>query len=286
MAPGVAGAPPAIQKRGHPVAPGVVADDHRLLQKAVPNHAPPQRPLGGDLHRIGMDLERGDPEALQMGRPRRLIREPLALVLRQQRHKWAGQMAPAHVRKRRRVDHVVPVAGPQQRKKVQPALRKRRPEPGKAVIADLRANAVRRLVPRSGVIDRDPSRRLHTGPQNVARLGHKPVLAPAPKPHHLAVRDVHPDIAQQTHQAANGHLAAVILGQHEAPQLRPEVTREPRRQRRHHHPAIGGEPALAPVADHMRTQHKILNHIVLVALETRAVRNLDLDDPILIDHQP
>ena len=138
-------------------------------------------------------------------------------------------------------------------------------------------------MPRSSVIDRDPSRRLHTGPQNVARLGHKPLLAPVEKPRHLAFRDVHPDIAQQTHQAANGHLAAVILGQYEALHLRPEVTAEPRRQRRHHHPAIGGEPALSPVADHVRTQHKILNHTVLVVLETRAVRNRDLDDPILAE---
>ena len=221
-----------------------------------------------------------------MGRPRRPVREPLAPVLRQKSDHRPRKGAPAHVGKRRRVDNVVPVSGPEQRKEVQPALRKRRAEPGESMVADLRANAVRRLVPGPGVIDRDPPRRLQGGPQNVTRLGREPLLAPVEKPDNLPFRDVHPDIAQQTHQAGNGDLAAVILGQHETPQLRPEVTADPRRQRRHHHPAIWGQPALAPVAHHMGTQDQVLNHVVLVTLEARAVRDLGLDDSILVDGQP
>ena len=154
------------------------------------------------------------------------------------------------------------------------------------MVAYLRANPVRRLMPRPGVIDRDPSRGLQAGPQNLARLGREPFLAPVEKPDNLAFRDLHPDIAQQTDQAGNGNLATVILGQHEAPQLRPEVTADPRRQRRHHHPAIASQPALAPVAHHMAAQHQVLNHVVLVALEARALWNLGRDDPVLVDGQP
>ena len=53
---------------------GVIADDDRIGQQPMVRHAAPQRPLGGDPDRVGMHLESRDPDALQMGRPRRPIR--------------------------------------------------------------------------------------------------------------------------------------------------------------------------------------------------------------------
>jgi len=66
------------------------------------------------------------------------------------------QCARAHVGERGVVQHEVAVAGPQEIKEVQPALRRACAEPGEVVIADLRAEAVGRLVPRAGVVDRNP----------------------------------------------------------------------------------------------------------------------------------
>ncbi len=48
---------------------GAITDDHGLAQQAVRNDAAHERPFGGDLDRIGVDLEGGNAEPLQM-RPR------------------------------------------------------------------------------------------------------------------------------------------------------------------------------------------------------------------------
>ena len=48
---------------------GIVTDDHRVPQEAVRNHAPHERSFGGDLHRIGVDLQLAHAEALDMSTP-------------------------------------------------------------------------------------------------------------------------------------------------------------------------------------------------------------------------
>src|SRR5262245_30348627 len=57
------------------------------------------------------------------------------------------------------VDHIIGVPGTQQVKEVQPALAASCAEPGEAVIADLRAEAVVAGVPCAGVIDGEPLHR-------------------------------------------------------------------------------------------------------------------------------
>src|ERR1700694_1054160 len=54
---------------------GVVADDDALAQETVGLDAAPQRALGGDQHRVGIDLEGRDPELLKVCVPGRLIGE-------------------------------------------------------------------------------------------------------------------------------------------------------------------------------------------------------------------
>jgi hypothetical protein len=78
----------------------------------------------------------------------------------------------------------------------------------------------------------------------------------------------------------------VVLGQHEAAQLGPEVADDPGRQRRGDGPAVRGQPALAADAHDVRAQHQILDQEVLVALEARAGGGVRLDDPFLVDGEP
>ena len=48
---------------------GVVTDDHRIPQEAVRNHATHERPFGGDLNRIGVDLQLAHAEPLDVSTP-------------------------------------------------------------------------------------------------------------------------------------------------------------------------------------------------------------------------
>ena len=102
--------------------------------------------------------------------PGRLVREDALRVAGQERDHRAGQGVLAHVGQRLGVDHVVSMPGPQQREEVQPALAGRAAEPGEVVIADLRADAIHRLVPGAGVVDRDPARARQPGPQHLLAL--------------------------------------------------------------------------------------------------------------------
>ena len=59
----------------------------------------------------------------------------------------------------------------------------------------------------------------------------------------------------------------MVLQQHEAAQLWPEVAGNPGRHRREDGLPVGREPALPADAHDMRAQHQILDDEVLVALE-------------------
>src|SRR4051812_48184881 len=53
----------------------IIADDHRPGQQAVRLDRTPERALGGDAHRIGVDLQVGDAKPLKMVHPGGLVRE-------------------------------------------------------------------------------------------------------------------------------------------------------------------------------------------------------------------
>ena len=112
----------------------------------------------------------------------------------------------AHVGECRIVDHIVGETGPQRLKKVQPALAARGAEPGEIVIADLRADGVGATMAGTGVVHRDPARRLQPGPQHVAVLVEKLVLFVDQQAHHLAPGDADADRLQLHHQPLDRYL--------------------------------------------------------------------------------
>src|SRR5215203_3051869 len=77
----------------------------------------------------------------------------------------------------------------------------------------------------------------------------------------------------------------MVLGQHEAPELRPEMAVNPVRQGRHDQLPLRRQPALAAVADRLGPQHEVLDQEVLVAPEPRAGRHASRDNPVL-DRDP
>ena len=82
-----------------------------------------------------------------------------------------------------------------------------------------------------------------------------------------------PERPQLRHQPRHGRLPLMVLGQHKAAQLRPEVAIDPARQGRHDQLPIRGQPALAAIAHGLGPQHEVLNEEVLVAVEARAGRH-------------
>ena len=159
------------------------------------------------------------------------------------------------------------MAGAQQIEEVQPALRWPCAEPGEPVVADLRAEAVRYFVPCAGVIDRYPGRGLQSGAQHVAVFGKEVVMLLGQQALDLALGDRQADRLQQGGQTRQRGLALMVLHQHEAAQVRAEMSLGPLRQRRDDRLAVRRDPAFAPVADRMHRQHQLLDQIGLVALE-------------------
>ena len=143
--------------------PGIVAHDHGAGEQAMGLDAAPERPFGSDLDRIGRHVERCDGELLQMGLPRSLVGEALVRMVGQEPDDRPGERSAPHIVERLGVDHVVVVAGAQQFQKIEPALGAGRAEPGEVLVADVGAVPVGRLVPRAGVVDHDPGRRLQAG---------------------------------------------------------------------------------------------------------------------------
>jgi hypothetical protein len=79
----------------------------------------------------------------------------------------------------------------------------------------------------------------------------------------------------------------MVLGEHEAFELGPEVAGDASRQRRHDRLAGRHQPALAPIEHCRRLHDQVLDGELLVALEAGAGRNvLGLDDLGLGDGQP
>src|SRR4051794_17138932 len=69
----------------------------------------------------------------------------------------------------------------------------------------------------------------------------------------------------------------MALRQHKASQIRAEMSADAGRQRRYHRAPVGGQPALAAIAEHPRPDLQLLHHIILVAFETGTGRHRDRD---------
>ncbi len=92
---------------------GAVADDHRAREQAVVGYAAPQGAFGGNLHRLRRHPGRAEPEANEMGSPRRLIGKAPALMARQLGDDRSRHSLVAHIGHGGGVDHVVAVPGAQ-----------------------------------------------------------------------------------------------------------------------------------------------------------------------------
>jgi hypothetical protein len=216
--------------------------------------------------------------------PSGLVREGALRMACQECDHRSGQGVLAHVGQRLGIDDVVTMPGPQQLEEVQPALAGRAAEPGEVVVADLRADAIHRLVPRPGVVDRDPARARQPGPQHLPALLEEAPLTLDQQAHDLPLGDGDPNRPQLRDQPRHGGLPLMVLGQHIAPQLRPEVALHPARQGRHHQPPSRRQPPLAAAAHRLGPQHQILDQEVLVAVEPRAGRHRGAQHPLLDRH--
>src|SRR6266481_8545894 len=119
----------------------------------------------------------------------------------------------------------------------------------------------------------------------IASLGKEAVLARGQQADHMAFGDDDAETAQQRHQSRHRHLPLMVLGEHEAAQLRPEVTIDAGRQRRRHHVAIRRLPAFAAEIHDVRTDRQILHHEARTAFEARARRWGHGDGPLLVDRK-
>ena len=138
--------------------------------------------------------------------------------------------------------------------------------------------------PTNGVVDGDPARGLEASAQHRLGFGDQGGALGGQEPHHLTFGDRHAQAGKERRDPLGRDLALVMLQQHEAAQLWPEVTLDARRQRGHQRPAVGRQPALAAVADDPRLQAQLLDHEVLVALEPRAGRRADRQHSLFVDH--
>jgi len=177
------------------------------------------------------------------------------------------------------------MAGAQQLKKVETALRSAAAEPGELRIADLGAEAVLGLVARTGVVDGDPGGIGKPGPQHVAGLRQEALLAGDQQANDLALGDVDAEAVQQPDQPRHRDLSLMILGEHEAAQFGSEMTVDAVRQRRHDRLAVRGLPALPAEMRDPRLDHQVLNQEAGIAFETRAGRRRGLERPLLVDRQ-
>ena len=74
----------------------------------------------------------------------------------------------------------------------------------------------------------------------------------------------------------------MVLGEHEAFEFRSEVAGDASRQRRHDGLAGRRQPALAPIEHGVRLHDQVLDHELLVALETGASRNVLRPDDLAL----
>jgi len=115
---------------------GVIAQDHGALEVAMGVNAAPRGAFGGDLDRVGVDLEPADALPIEMGGAGRPIGGALGVSAFEPGDHRAGRVVPAHGGQGLTIDHIVVVGGAQQLEKIPPALGEGGGEEGEAVPVD------------------------------------------------------------------------------------------------------------------------------------------------------
>ena len=77
---------PAQAMLPHVELSGIIADDHGRGKEAVRLDAPPKRAFGGDAHRVGRDVERGNAQVVEMRLPGRVIGKACLALVGETRH--------------------------------------------------------------------------------------------------------------------------------------------------------------------------------------------------------
>ena len=220
-----------------------------------------------------------------MSVPGRAVGEDAIGMLAEAGDDGSGERAVAHVGQGLFIDDVIVMSGPQHFEEVEAALRARGRKIGEMGVADLGAEAVLALVPRPGVVDRDPSRVGQAGSQHGAGLLYEALLAGDQQTNELSLGDEDADPSQQPDQSPHRDLSLMIEGEHEAAQLGSEMTLDARRQGRRHCLAVGGPPAFSEQVDDVRTDHQVLNQEARIALETRADWRIGFELALVMDGQ-
>ena len=137
-----------------------------------------------------------------------------------------------------------------------------------------------------GVVDAYPGGGFQAGAQNIAHLLKEHLLVVDQHAHDLALGDRDANRMQLRRQPGDGHLALMVLGQHEAAQFGAEMAFDAAWQRRDDRAPVRRQPTLPAIAHDMRAKHDVVDDEVLVALEPRTARNRSLEDPVLVDDPP
>jgi hypothetical protein len=177
--------------------PGVITQHYGIVQEAMRMDAAPLGAFSSDLHWIRCHGQHGKAEPLEVCRPSSLIGKGCLRLFGQSGDQGGGQCTAAHIVERRLVQHEVGMAGAQQIKEIQPALRWPCAEPSETIIADLRAETVRRFMPCAGVIHRYPRRCLQSRSQHIAGFAKEAIMLVCQQPLDLTLRDRQTNRLQQ-----------------------------------------------------------------------------------------
>ena len=263
---------------------GVVAEDHGHGEEAMRQDRAQKSAFGSDTRGIGVGFEFAHAEPTQMRAPSLSVGEAALAVGREPSRQGRWHVLLTHIGERLVVDDIIREPGAQAFEEVHAALRIGRPEPGEAVVADLRADRVAPLVARPGIIDADPGCVRKSGAQDIARFLDEGLVIGDQQARQLPLGDFDPDREQLREQAGRGDLSLMVLAEHETAQLGAEMAFDAGRHFRHQLAPIRRQPTFAPIAHHALTKHQLLNDVILIALEYRARRQArDLDDPLFVD---
>lgn len=272
---------PAEHVGEHVELPSVVAEDRDVRIEAVLDHGTDERAFRRDPDMAGAR----DSQLRQMREPVLLGRKYGGAGLENRADRVGRKLLGRHVRQGVGVDDVVFEHAAENLQKVDPALAFGTLEIGENFVADVGAVAVFPVMPRPGVVHVQIPGNRDAGPEDFLLLGVEGVLALQEDSGNLAQGNVAANLAKLLPDRRLRRVDVVVLAQNEAAELDAEVPSvEFRRKTAHDVFAVGRFVAGQPVPDVERLESQILNHEIVVALETASLGNvIGLDHLVLVD---
>ena len=215
----------------------------------------------------------GDTECRQVPLPVLVVGERLGGRLGQRVDQGLRQTVILPIRDGRIGDAIAEHPAQQQHpEKIEPALALRGLEEGKVLVADMRRVAIAALMAGAGIVDRQRRGAGKAGGQDLLLLGVERRLALGQEIAQRGQRHLDAEGMQLGEQLRLGHIALVVLLQHEANQVRSEMADNAGRQRRRHQRAVGRAIARAMIARNVRLQPQVLHDEAFAPLEPAAFR--------------